>query len=67
MGENDLQKVEACTSTSSTYTIPNSTIGDLNYSQYCLYRLPCGICTRTNSICPLSGNCITTPSWGTIA
>lgn len=24
------------------------------YSQYCAYRLPCGICTRTNSYCPLS-------------
>lgn len=24
-----------------------------NYSQYCAYRLPCGICTRTNTYCPL--------------
>ena len=24
-----------------------------NYQQYCMYRLPCGICTRTNSMCPL--------------
>ena len=23
------------------------------YSQYCSFRLPCGICTKTNSICPL--------------
>lgn len=25
----------------------------INYSQYCAYRLPCGICSRTNSYCPL--------------
>ena len=25
----------------------------INYSQYCAYRLPCGICTRTNSYCPI--------------
>lgn len=24
-----------------------------DYSQYCAYRLPCGVCTRTNSYCPL--------------
>ena len=24
-----------------------------NYQQYCMYRLPCGICTRTNSMCSL--------------
>lgn len=27
-----------------------------NYGQYCFNRLPCGICTRTNSYCPLGGN-----------
>lgn len=26
---------------------------EFNYSQYCAYRLPCGICTRTNMQCPL--------------
>ena len=26
-----------------------------NYTNYCSYRLPCGICQRTNSICPLNG------------
>jgi len=25
-----------------------------NYSVYCSFRLPCGVCTRTNSFCPLS-------------
>lgn len=25
-----------------------------DYSQYCAYRLPCGICTRTNAQCPLN-------------
>ena len=28
-------------------------MNEFNYSQYCAYRLPCGICTRTNSYCPL--------------
>ena len=26
----------------------------IDYTQYCVYRLPCGICTRTNQICPLN-------------
>ena len=26
---------------------------EFNYSQYCAYRLPCGICIRTNTYCPL--------------
>ena len=34
-----------------------------NYTNYCSYRLPCGICQRTNSICPLSGNGTWTPTW----
>lgn len=29
-----------------------------NYSQYCAFRLPCGICTRTNSYCPLPSGTI---------
>ena len=33
-----------------------------NYTNYCSYRLPCGICQRTNSICPLSGG-TWTPTW----
>lgn len=33
-----------------------------NYTNYCTYRLPCGICQRTNSVCPLSGG-ICTPTW----
>lgn len=24
--------------------------------EYCIYRLPCGICERTNNICPLQKN-----------
>ena len=32
----------------------------INYAQYCAYRLPCGICQRTNAVCPLSANTITT-------
>lgn len=27
-----------------------------NYGQYCFNRMPCGICTRTNMMCPLGGN-----------
>ena len=28
--------------------------GDVaNYSKFCWHRLPCGICTKTNSMCPL--------------
>ena len=26
-----------------------------DYSQYCVYRMPCGICRFTNSMCPLKG------------
>ena len=58
------------TSTSKTYTIPDGStlgsIGDIpNYSQYCFYRLPCGICTRTNEFCPLNcnGKGTAMPSW----
>lgn len=37
------------TTTSGT----NVTNAEPNYHEYCWYRLPCGICTRTNSMCPL--------------
>ena len=30
----------------------------VDYRQYCWYRLPCGICTRTNTLCPLSGGTV---------
>lgn len=33
-----------------------------NYTNYCFYRLPCGICQRTNSMCPLAGG-TSTPTW----
>lgn len=33
-----------------------------NYTNYCNFRLPCGICQRTNSICPLGGG-TWTPTW----
>ena len=39
--------------------MPNSsyTIGDtsFNYDNYCFWRLPCGICQRTNQVCPRPG------------
>lgn len=64
IGENDLHKVEACTSTSSTYKIgdqANLGYQEINYSSYCYNRLPCGICRITNSICPLGGGTATLP------
>lgn len=27
-----------------------------NGAKVCLYRLPCGVCTRTNQYCPLNSN-----------
>lgn len=36
-------------------------ITDFNY---CMYRLPCGVCILTDSICPLSGNGCQ-PTWET--
>ena len=36
---------------SKNYSLNNS-----NYSQFCFNRLPCGICTRTNQMCPFAGN-----------
>ena len=24
-----------------------------DYTNYCSYRLPCGICSRTNAVCPV--------------
>lgn len=27
----------------------------INYGEYCAYRLPCGVCVRTNGYCPISG------------
>ena len=40
----------------------NTSSYTINYTNYCSYRLPCGICQRTNSICPLSGGTCT-PTW----
>ena len=42
-----------------------STTGTYNYSNSCSYRLPCGICTRTNGYCPINP-CMGTaqPIWG---
>ena len=37
------------------------TANSTTYSQYCSFRLPCGVCTRTNSICPLASGW--TPWW----
>ena len=34
----------------------NETFNFNNYNQCCFNRLPCGICTRTNQMCPFAGN-----------
>lgn len=39
----------------------NETFNFNNYGQYCFNRLPCGVCTRTNQMCPFSGNSNTDP------
>lgn len=54
--------MKTTTTTSTTY-VPTGTNAEPNYHEYCWYRLPCGICTRTNEFCPLSGNSKVTPSW----
>ena len=38
--------------------------GSTIYTNYCVDRLPCGLCRLTNSICPLSGG-EWKPTWGT--
>lgn len=37
----------------------------IDYSPYCMYRLPCGICTRTNSYCQLLNGMEVTWTTGT--
>lgn len=46
------------TGTLSGGCVPTGTNAEPNYYEYCWYRLPCGICTRTNEFCPFSGNSI---------
>ena len=43
-------------------TINTSSYTVNNYTNYCAHRLPCGVCQRTNSICPLNGG-TWTPTW----
>lgn len=33
----------------------DSSSNSFNWSSYCQYRLPCGICQKTNSQCPYAG------------
>lgn len=43
------------TNTAQATSNLNSTIGTStadSYSNYCSYRLPCGVCIRTNAMCP---------------
>ena len=46
------------TTTGTDYN-PTGTNAEPNHYEYCWYRLPCGICTRTNSMCPLGKGEIT--------
>jgi len=61
MDINELNKIPGLTtSTSGTGTDDKSYTtcypqGE-SYGQYCFNRLPCGICTRTNQMCPLVSN-----------
>ena len=45
----------------NTYTNKIST-SDIN-EHYCTHRLPCGVCEKTNQICPLAQQTITI-AWG---
>lgn len=39
-----------------------NTVNNLTYGTYCTFRLPCGICMRTNMHCPIAtGNTISSP------
>ena len=38
-----------------------NTVNNQTYAAYCSFRLPCGICTRTNSYCPIAGNTFSSP------
>ena len=51
------QKESMTTGTNGTsYTYTTNYPLENNYGQYCFNRLPCGICTRTNQMCPLVSN-----------
>ena len=43
-----------------------SCYGTGGFGQYCFNRLPCGICMRTNSMCPIGGNAYPYPEVPTI-
>lgn len=41
----------------------DSTNFTANPSSYCWYRLPCGICTRTNQMCPMGASNTPIVTW----
>ena len=49
----------------SANNIEITPIGTPNYGECCFNRLPCGICTRTNTMCPLANGVTITPTWTT--
>ena len=50
-GASNMVKEQITNEVSKSYSLNNS-----NYSQFCFNRLPCGICMRTNQMCPFAGN-----------
>lgn len=47
-----MNETTKCDSTSITFN-PSNTNFTFNPANHCWYRLPCGICTRTNQMCPM--------------
>ena len=36
---------------------------EYTHSNYCWYKLPCGICTRTNQMCPIGASNTPIVTW----
>ena len=56
MTECEFNKTYETSLGSDQNTASSTSTSTTTYGNYCWYRLPCGICTRTNSTCPLAGN-----------
>lgn len=51
---NGIWKVDYAPNYDEKSNVRNATdFVDEGNSEFCWYRLPCGICTKTNSMCPL--------------
>ena len=63
--ESILETINANKNANSTGTVSNYITDETtvpNYRQGCSFRLPCGICTRTNSMCLLNAMTVY-PTW----